>query len=132
MNPHAKTFLLIAAIAGGLAVVLGAFGAHGLRAHIDPAMLSVYQTAVEYHFYHALGLIGVAFAADRFPASRLIRASGWAMLLGIVLFSGSLYALSLSGIGRLGMITPFGGLALITGWALLAVGLFRVRGSRFE
>lgn len=125
MNPTARTFLLLAAITGGLAVILGAFGAHGLRARIDPAMLSVYQTAVEYHFYHALGLIGIAFAADRFPASRLIRASGWAMLLGIVLFSGSLYILSLSGIGRLGMVTPFGGLALIAGWALLAAGIIK-------
>jgi uncharacterized membrane protein YgdD (TMEM256/DUF423 family) len=118
-------FLLLAAVLGGLAVVLGAFGAHGLRAIIDPAMLSVYQTAVQYHFWHALGLIGVAFAADRYPESRLIRAAGWAMLLGILLFSGSLYVLSLSGIGRLGMITPFGGLALIAGWVLLAAGLIR-------
>ncbi len=125
MNNSAKTFLIIAAITSGLAVILGAFGAHGLRARLDPAMLSVYQTAVQYHFYHALGLIGVAFAADRFPQSRLIRAAGWFMLLGIVLFSGTLYALSLSGIGRLGMVTPFGGLALIAGWALLTLGLIK-------
>jgi uncharacterized membrane protein YgdD (TMEM256/DUF423 family) len=125
MNAGARLFLLFAAVLAGLAVVLGAFGAHGLRAIIDPAMLSVYQTAVEYHFWHALGLIGVAFAADRYPGSRLIRASGWAMILGILLFSGSLYILSLSGIGRLGMITPFGGLALIAGWVLLAAGLLK-------
>lgn len=127
MNGTARTFLIIGAIAGGLAVAFGAFGAHGLRAKLDPSMLSVYQTAVDYHFYHALGLLAVAFAADRLPGSRMIRIAGWTMLLGIVLFSGSLYVLSLSGIGKLGMITPLGGLAFMAAWAALAAGVFRSR-----
>jgi uncharacterized membrane protein YgdD (TMEM256/DUF423 family) len=125
LNSSSRIFLIIGAIAGGLAVITGAFGAHGLRAVIDPSKLSAWQTAVDYHFYHALGLCAVAFAAERMPGSRLIRAAGWLMLAGIVLFSGSLYVLSLSGIGKLGMITPFGGLAFIAGWLSLAAGLAR-------
>lgn len=125
IHAPARMFLILAAIAAGIAVVLGAFGAHGLRERIGPDMLSVYQTAVDYHFWHALGLVAVAFAADRLPESRMIRAAGWLMLLGIVLFSGSLYLLSLFTIGRIGMVTPFGGLAFIVAWALLALGVYR-------
>lgn len=117
--------MIIGAIASGLAVVTGAFGAHGLSAIIDPSKMPAWQTGVEYHFYHALGLFAVAFAADRAPHSRLVRSAGWLMIAGILLFSGSLYLLALSGIGRLGMITPFGGLAFIAGWACLAAGLLR-------
>lgn len=125
MNTSAKNFLLLAAITAALAVLLDAFGAHGLRNQLDPGMLSVYHTAVEYHLYHALGLAVIAFAIDRFPLSSLIRSAGWLMLAGMVLFSGSLYALSLSGIGGLGAITPFGGLAFIASWTVLALGVSR-------
>lgn len=127
MAGPAKILLVCAAFAAALAVVAGAFGAHGLRARLDPASLSVYRTAVDYHFYHALGLLAVALVADRLAAPRLVCWSGWIMLIGIVLFSGSLYGMSLFG-ARLGMVTPFGGLAFMVAWIMLAVGV--IRGAR--
>ncbi|MFN5746849.1 MAG: DUF423 domain-containing protein [Methylococcaceae bacterium] len=120
-----KPFLGYAAVAACLAVVFGAFGAHALRGHLQEAELAVYRTAVDYHMWHALGLAIVGLAAERQPQVRLLRWSGGLMLAGIVLFSGSLYALSLSGIRWLGMITPLGGLAFIVAWALLAVSMLR-------
>ncbi len=120
-----KPFLGFAAVAAGLAVVFGAFGAHALRGALQEAELAVYRTAVDYHMWHALGLAIVGLAAERQPQVRLLRWSGWLMLAGIVLFSGSLYALSLSGLRWLGMITPLGGLAFIVAWALLALSMLR-------
>lgn len=120
-----KPFLGYAAVAACLAVVFGAFGAHALRDHLQETELAVYRTAVDYHMWHALGLAIVGLAAERQPQVRLLRWSGRLMLAGIVLFSGSLYALSLSGIRWLGMITPLGGLAFIVAWALLAVSMLR-------
>ena len=90
-------------------------------------MLAVYQTGVQYHFYHALGLIAVGLMLLHFPASRLVAFSGWLMLTGIVLFSVSLYVLSLTGIRGLGMITPFGGVAFLSAWALFAYGAWVAR-----
>lgn len=127
MTPSARTFLFLGSLAAGLAVMMGAFGAHAFRAHIGPELISAYRTGVEYHFYHALGLLAVALAAHRLPSSRFIRWAGWSMLLGIVLFSGSLYGLALSGTGWLGAVTPFGGLAFLIGWALLAFGAVKGR-----
>ncbi len=115
-----RLFLLLGSISSALAVILGAFGAHGLRGRISPEMLAIYQTGIQYHFYHSLGLLIVAFAASHSGDSSLVRWAGWCMLAGILLFSGSLYALSLSGIRTLGAITPFGGVAFILGWVLLA------------
>ncbi len=123
-NARAKILLVCAALAAALAVVAGAFGSHALRGRIDPPLFSVYGTAVQYHFYHALGLFAAGMLADRLPQVRLIVWSGWLMLAGIVLFSGSLYAMSLFG-ARLGMLTPVGGAAFILGWIFLAVGLLR-------
>jgi uncharacterized membrane protein YgdD (TMEM256/DUF423 family) len=120
-----KPFLGFAAVAAGLAVVFGAFGAHALRGALQEAELAVYRTAVDYHMWHALGLAIVGLAAERQPQVRLLRWSGWLMLAGIVLFSGSLYALSISGLRWLGMITPLGGLAFIVAWALLALSMLR-------
>ena len=117
----AKMFLAIGALAMLAAVALGAFGAHALKTRITPDMLAVYHTGVEYHAYHALGLLAVGLAAQRLPDSAWMRASGWLMLAGIVLFSGSLYLMSLTGIKRLGMITPFGGAAFLVGWACVAL-----------
>jgi uncharacterized membrane protein YgdD (TMEM256/DUF423 family) len=125
MNAQSRGFLALGSMAAALAVLMGAFGAHALRAKLDPAMLSVYHTAVTYHFYHALGLAIVGFTCEKVPASRLVRLAGWLMLAGIVLFSGSLYVLSLGGMGALGAITPFGGLAFIVSWVLLAAGVIR-------
>lgn len=119
----AKTFLQIAGVFAALAVLLGAFGAHGLKAKITPEMLAVYQTAVQYHMWHALGLAVVALTLLRWPRLNLLRWSGWLMILGIVLFSGSLYALALSHIKMFGAVTPLGGLAFIAAWLVFAVAI---------
>jgi uncharacterized membrane protein YgdD (TMEM256/DUF423 family) len=115
-----KLFLALAAINGFLSVALGAFAAHGLRARLSPELLATFQTGVEYHMYHALALLGVGVLSLHFPASGILKGSGLLLLLGIVLFSGSLYVLALSGIRWLGAITPLGGVAFLAAWALLA------------
>jgi uncharacterized membrane protein YgdD (TMEM256/DUF423 family) len=125
MTSAAKLFIVLGAIAAGLAVALGAFGAHALRARLPPDLLAVYRTGVEYHFYHALGLILVGLAAQHLPGSGPLKAAGWLMAAGIVLFSGSLYVLALSGIRALGAVTPIGGVAFIAAWALFAWALLR-------
>ena len=125
MPRTAKLFLVLGCIAALLAVAIGAFGSHGLKARISPELMAVYKTGVEYHFYHALGLILLGLAASRLPESALLRAAGWAMLAGSVLFSGSLYLLALTGLGWLGAITPIGGACFIAAWLLLAISLAR-------
>ena len=116
----ARLFLAIGCIAALLAVAFGAFGAHVLKARIAPDLMSVYRTGVEYHFYHALGLILVGLAAFQLPGSARLRAAGWTMLAGMVLFSGSLYLLALTGLRWLGAITPLGGAAFLFAWGLFA------------
>ena len=116
----AKIFILVGTINAALVVVLGAFGAHGLKARLAEDMMSVYQTAVQYHCYHALGLILIGIIAFHLPASNWLRWSGWIMFTGILVFSGSLYLLALTQTRWLGMITPIGGLAFIISWLLLA------------
>jgi len=108
----------VGAVAMLLAVALGAFGAHALRQRISPEMLAVFEVGVRYHVYHALALFAVAWVAERTPGS-LAQASGWAFALGIVVFSGSLYLLSVTGVRWLGAITPIGGTAFLAGWVLL-------------
>jgi len=125
MSGSSRYFVLLGSINAALAVVLGAFGAHALKARLTPEFLAVFQTGVQYHFYHALGLLAVAAVAARLPDSRPLKWSGIAMCLGIVMFSVSLYLLSLSGIRAFGAVTPFGGLAFIVGWVLLAISVFR-------
>jgi uncharacterized membrane protein YgdD (TMEM256/DUF423 family) len=120
-----KLFLWVGALSAALAVALGAFGAHALKARLAPDLLAVYHTAVQYHFYHALGLILVGLAAAHWPGSVWVKLSGWVMLAGIVLFSGSLYLLVASGQRWLGAVTPLGGLAFIAAWVLLAIGTFK-------
>src|SRR5262245_25788346 len=115
-----RTFLLIAAVAGFLGVSLGAFGAHGLRARLSPDMMAAFQTGVQYHLIHAVALLAVSAIAVR-TTSRLVPMAGWLFTLGILLFSGSLYVLAISGVTRFGMVTPLGGLAFLAGWALLAI-----------
>ncbi len=122
-----RTFLLLGAVAGFLGVALGAFGAHGLRTRLTADMLAVFETAVRYQMYHALAILFVAVAAARFDGW-LIRSAGWAFVLGIVLFSGSLVALALGGPSRLGIITPVGGLAFLAGWACLALTALALAG----
>ena len=114
-----KTFLLIGAVAAFLAVGFGAFGVHGLRGRLSPEMMAVFESAVRYQMYHALALVLVALTLGRMDGW-LIRTAGWCFVAGIVLFSGSLYVLALSGVTILGAITPLGGLAFLAGWACLA------------
>ena len=115
-----ERFLFAAgAIAALLAVVLGAFGAHALRDRLAPDLLTVFETGVRYHFYHALGLLAAAYAASRWPDGAAPLA-GWLFIAGILLFSGSLYLLAVTNTRWLGAITPLGGLAFIAGWAALA------------
>jgi len=119
-----RTFLLVGALAAFVGVALGAFGAHGLRARLSSEMLAVFETGVRYHMYHAFAILIVALALARLDGW-LIRAAGWLFTAGIVLFSGSLYALALSGVTILGAVTPIGGLAFLLGWACLAVAALR-------
>ncbi|MBC55281.1 MAG: hypothetical protein CMQ34_15745 [Gammaproteobacteria bacterium] len=120
-------FIALAAINGFIAVGLGAFAAHGLKNRLPEDLLAIFQTGVQYHMYHALALFGVGLLAMQMSDSNLLRASGWAFVVGIVIFSGSLYVLSLSGIRWLGAITPIGGVAFLTGWALLAIAMLARR-----
>lgn len=119
-----KQFIIIAAIIGFLAVALGAFGAHGLESTLSEKAMHRYQTAVDYQFYHALALFGIGLLL-RSHVNVCLQISAYAFVLGILLFSGSLYAYALTGIGKLGMITPFGGLAFLFAWTCLAVGSLR-------
>lgn len=125
MQPVARLFVALGAINAALAVILGAFGAHALRARISPEMLSVYHTGSQYHFYHALGLLLVGVLASQFQNDRALQISGFLMLAGIVLFCGSLYLLAVSGVTWLGAITPLGGVAFIAAWVVLAVAALR-------
>ncbi len=120
-----RLFNLIGPLCALLAVAAGAFGTHALRGELSDRLFSVYQTAVEYHFYHALGLILIALARYHRPESHLLEWSGWLMFGGLLLFSGSLYVLALADITILGMITPFGGLLFLTSWLLLAIALYQ-------
>ena len=124
----ARIFISIGSLAAMFGVMFGALGAHGLRAGMTPHLLAIYETGVQYNIIHALGLILVGLVARAMPASRLVCAAGWLLAAGIVLFSGSLYVLALSGQGWWGMVTPFGGSAFILGWLTLALAAFRGAG----
>ncbi|MDO8333447.1 MAG: DUF423 domain-containing protein [Nitrosomonas sp.] len=120
-----KTFLILGAMNAFLCIALGAFGAHGLKKTLSTDMLAVYQTGIQYHFYHAFGLLIIGVLFLHFPKSRLIPISGWLMMVGIILFSLSLYVLSLTGLRGLGMITPFGGVSFLSAWILLAIAIWK-------
>jgi uncharacterized membrane protein YgdD (TMEM256/DUF423 family) len=111
-------FARVAAGFGFLAVALGAFGAHFLRARLGPGSLEIWKTAALYHLIHAVALLAVALAGTRLPAGRVVC---WLWTIGIVIFAGSLYLLAVTGTGWLGAITPFGGAAFLTGWLILVV-----------
>jgi len=125
MNPVSRLFLATGGVAALLAVALGAFGAHALRSRVAPEMLAVWHTGVEYHVFHALGLLAVGIVAIHLPGSTLLRWSGLLMLVGIILFSGSLYLLALSGERWLGAVTPVGGLAFLAAWVLFVAAVLR-------
>lgn len=120
-----KVLAVITAMLGFLGVALGAFGAHGLRGIVEPELLSVWQTAVQYQMFHTLVLLSIVLAGSR-HATSLLAISGWLLVAGTVLFSGSLYALVITGIKPLGMVTPFGGVLLLIGWLVLLFALIRV------
>ncbi|HYN84022.1 MAG TPA: DUF423 domain-containing protein [Pyrinomonadaceae bacterium] len=119
-----RTFLVLGAVSAFVGVAAGAFGAHGLKSRLDAEMLAVFETGVRYQMYHALALLAVAWAAARWPGA-LTNCAGWLFVAGTILFSGSLYVLSLTGVRWLGAITPLGGLAFLAGWACLAAAALR-------
>lgn len=119
-----KTFFAIGAIVAALGVALGAFGAHGLKATLSADMLANFETGVRYQMYHALALLAVALAYARW-SQPFISVSGWLFVVGIAIFSGSLYLLSITGMRWLGAITPVGGVAFIAGWVCLVIGVAR-------
>ncbi|MBA1265389.1 DUF423 domain-containing protein [Stutzerimonas stutzeri] len=121
-----RPFLVLAAFFGLTGVALGAFAAHGLKYHLSTDYLAVFQTAVHYQLIHALALFGVALLALRAP-SRLLVAAGALFVLGVLLFSGSLYLLTLTAIGKLGIITPVGGTAFLVGWLCLLLAGWKLR-----
>lgn len=125
MPQTAKVFLILGGLNAALVVLFGAFGAHALKARLSAEMLAVFQTGVHYHLFHALGLIAVGLAATQIPASAYLKWSGWLMLAGIILFSGSLYVLSVTGLRWLGMVTPFGGLAFILSWTQFVIAVLK-------
>ncbi len=119
-----RRMVLFAAFFGFTGVALGAFAAHGLKAKLTPEYLAIFQTGTHYQMLHALGLLAVALLAAHLPG-RLLNAAGWLFASGIVLFSGSLYLLTLTGISKLGIVTPFGGVAFLGGWLCLALAAWR-------
>ncbi|MBD3422473.1 MAG: DUF423 domain-containing protein [Chitinivibrionales bacterium] len=125
MTPFTRLFVVLGGLNAALSVVLGAFGAHALKTKLTGELMSTYQTGVQYHFFHSIGLLVMAFAASHLDDFTLVRIAGWTMLTGIALFSGSLYILSLTGIKWLGAITPFGGMAFIFAWLMLAGTVIR-------
>jgi len=125
MNDSTRYLLISGSLFAVLAVILGAFGAHGLKKVLTEEMLVVYHTAVDYHFIHALGILLVGLLHHHYPESRLMLWAGITLGIGILLFSGSLYVMSITEIKKLGMITPLGGLAFIIGWLLFAVGVYK-------
>ena len=122
----AAKWFAIGALLGAIGVGLGAFGAHGLKARVSADLLSVWETGARYQIIHALALLATGWAADRWPGG-LANASGWLFVAGVVLFSGSLYALVGTGVAAWGAVTPVGGLCFIAGWLCLALTAFRGR-----
>ena len=119
-----RLFFTLGSVSAFLAVALGAFGAHGLRARLDAELLAVFETGARYQMYHALALLVVAWAATRWPGPPM-RAAGWLFVAGTVIFSGSLYLLALTGARGFGAVTPVGGLAFLAGWLALTLGIWR-------
>lgn len=122
----AKLFLLIGSFNAALCIILGAFGAHALKSKLSAGSLDVFQTGVQYHFYHSIGLILVGMLMLQLNINDgLLKFAGYSMLVGIILFSGSLYALSTTAIKWFGPITPIGGLAFIIAWLFVMMGLIK-------
>lgn len=125
MTSVARLFIALGSINAALAVILGAFGAHILKTRLSPEMLQVYHVGSQYHFYHAIGMLLIGALATQFQNNGALRLSGFLMLAGIVLFSGSLYVLAVTGATWLGAVAPLGGLAFIAAWVVLAIAVLR-------
>lgn len=123
-----RTWFALGAVLAAASVATGAFAAHGLKERLSSDDLETFQIAARYHMYHALALLAVAYAATRFGGG-LVSASGWLFLAGIILFSGSLYLLAVSGVKVLGAVAPLGGAAFLAGWACLALAAWRSHGA---
>lgn len=121
----ARLALVLSSLLLFVAVGAGAFGAHALRVRLGPELLAVWQTAVQYHFWHALGLLAVGVLLRIEPSRRGLAAAGWLLVAGVALFSGSLYLMALTGVRGLGAVTPVGGVALLAAWATLAAAFAR-------
>ena len=125
-----KRFLLTGAASGALAVILGAFGAHGLKQIVPPDTVNTFQTGVQYQMYHSIALLAVAIIYERY-ANKLVQWAGTCFIIGIILFSGSLYLLTVLkatetvGLNGIGIVTPFGGIFFIAGWLLLFAGIIK-------
>ena len=120
-------FLAIGSVSGFISVALGAFGAHALKERLDPHMLDVFKTGVQYQFYHTFAIIAVAILLKYFSDNSLLNYAGYLFLIGIILFSGSLYAMALTDVTKLGIVTPFGGLCFLAGWALLFLSVMKMK-----
>lgn len=120
-----KIFIIIGAINAFLSVALGAFGAHGLEGRVEPKYLETWQTGVQYQMFHAVGILIIGVLLGNLPVNSLLNWSGWLMLIGIILFSGSLYVLSVTGISILGAITPLGGVSFLIAWVLVIIAAVR-------
>ena len=120
-----RTFFALGALSAFVGVALGAFGAHGLKTRLEPDMLAIFEVGVRYEMYHAFALMAAAWAVSRAPSSAAAAAAGWLFVVGTVVFSGSLYALALTGTRWLGAITPLGGVAFLAGWLCLAWAAWR-------
>ena len=131
MKAQSKLFLTTGAVSALFAVILGAFGSHGLEDRLSPDLLEIFETGNRYHFYHSFALLSVGLLAQ-YVDGKWLRAGGWCFLLGILFFSGSLYALALSGVRILGAITPIGGGFFIVGWALLTAEAYSGASARAD
>lgn len=131
MKRQSRLFLITGTVSALLAVVLGAFGSHGLEDRLSANLIAIFETGNRYHFYHSFALLAVGLLAQR-ADGKWLRRSGWCFLLGIVFFSGSLYALAISGVRILGAITPIGGGFFIIGWALLTVATYSAADIRVD
>ncbi len=120
-----KIFVMLGALAGFVGVAAGAFGAHALKGHLEPRMLEVFETGARYQMYHALALIAAAWMQHQ-TQSVAASVAGWAFAAGIILFSGSLYAMAFTGVRALGAVTPIGGVAFLIGWGALAFAAMKM------
>jgi uncharacterized membrane protein YgdD (TMEM256/DUF423 family) len=125
MEMNARLTLALAGIFMFVAVALGAFGAHMLRGHLDPDMTAVWQTAVQYHAWHAVAMLAIGSLLLHYPHSRGLKLAAWLFVAGNLLFAGSLYAMAVTGVRGLGGLTPLGGAAFLAGWAVFAWSIWR-------